>query len=363
MSTTTSTSTSTASPDEIEAFTFKFVGDLAAVAHAATVVLGDKLGLYKMLAAIGPSTPDELAAATGYDGRYLREWLFAQAASGYANYDPSTGRVSLDAVQTACLADDTAPTFLAGGMAVVSSMHRDEDAVRDGFITGDGVGWHQHHHDLFVGTERFFRPGYAANLTSSWIPAIDGLEAALRRGIQVADVGCGHGSSMILMAQAYPASTFVGFDYHAESIDAAHNRASEAGVADRVRFEVASATDYPGDQYGLVCVFDALHDMGDPTAAAAHIRASLADDGIFLLVEPNAHDHVEDNLNLVGRIFYSTSTFVCTPASRAQGGADAACLGAQAGETTLRSILADAGFTTVRRATETPFNMILDVRP
>ncbi len=329
--------------EEIETFMHKFAGDLGAVAHAATVVLGDKLGLYRALAANGPSTPDELAVATGCDGRYLREWLLAQAASGYATYDPSTGRFFLDGAQAACLADDTAPTFLAGGMAVVSSMHRDEDAVRAAFTTGDGVGWHQHHHDLFVGTERFFRPGYAANLTTSWIPAIDGLEAALRRGIRVADVGCGHRSSTILMAEAHPASEFVGYDYHGPSIDQARSRAAAAGVDDRVRFEVASAADYPGDGFGLVCVFDALHDMGDPIAAAAHIRASLADDGVFLLVEPNAADRVEDNFNPVGRIFYSASTFVCTPASRSQSGASAACLGAQAGEATLRSTSATPG--------------------
>jgi SAM-dependent methyltransferase len=362
MSTVSSTMSVTPSPEDLEAFTFKFVGDLAAVAHAATVVLGDKLGLYKAIAVNGPSTPDELAAATGLDSRSLREWLLAQAASGYADYEPSTGRFSLNAAQAACLADDAAPTFLAGGMAVMSSMHRDEDVVRQSFVTGEGVGWHQHHHDLFTGTERFFRPGYAANLTTSWIPAIDGLEAALQRGIRVADVGCGHGSSTILMAQAYPASSFVGLDYHADSIETARIRAAEAGVDDRVRFEVASASDYHGEGFGLVCVFDALHDMGNPTAAAAHIRASLADDGVFLLVEPNAHDRVEDNLNLVGRIFYSASTFVCTPASRSQGGADAACLGAQAGEAALRSVLIDAGFASVRRATETPFNMILEVR-
>jgi len=360
-----STAPTTAAPtvEEIEAFTHRFAGDLGAVAHAATVVLGDKLGLYKALATTGPSTPDEFAAATGCDSRYLREWLLAQAASGYANYDASTGRFFLDGAQAACLADDTAPTFLAGGMAVVSSMHRDEDAVRRAFSTGEGVGWHQHHHDLFIGTERFFRPGYAANLTTSWIPAIAGLDTALERGIRVADVGCGHGSSTILMAQAYPTCEFVGYDYHAPSIDAARIRAAEAGVEDRVRFEVASAADYPGQGFGLVCVFDALHDMGDPTAAAAHIRASLADDGVFLLVEPNAHDQVQDNFNPVGRIFYSASTFVCTPASRSQGGAQAACLGAQAGEATLRSVLTDAGFTSIRRATETPFNMVLDIRP
>jgi SAM-dependent methyltransferase len=361
--TTTTTDTTTATPEEIEAFTHQFAADLAAVAHAATVVLGDKLGLYRALADLGPSTPEELATATGCDARYLREWLLAQAASGYADLDPSSGRFSLDAAQAACLADETAPTFLAGGMAVVSSMHRDEDAVRNAFTTGEGVGWHQHNHDLFTGTERFFRPGYAANLTSSWIPAIAGLDEALRRGISVADVGCGHGSSTILMAEAYPESRFVGFDYHEGSIEVARQRAAEAGVADRVTFEVAPAAAYPGEGYGLVCIFDALHDMGDPTAAATHIRRSLAADGVLLLVEPNAQDQAEDNLNLVGRIFYSASTFICTPASRAQGGPGAACLGAQAGEATLRSLLLDAGFGSVRRATETPFNMVLEARP
>jgi SAM-dependent methyltransferase len=352
-----------ATAEQIEAFVGRFVGDLAAVAHAATVVLGDKLGLYRALAAHGPATPDELADATGCDARYLSEWLLAQAASEYAHYDPGTGAFWLDAAQVACLADDSLPTFVAGGMAVVSSMHRDEDAVRAAFLTGDGVGWHQHHHDLFLGTERFFRPGYAANLAASWIPSIDGLEQRLERGIRVADVGCGHGASTVLMAAAYPHSEFVGIDYHAESIEIARRRAVEAGVQDRVTFECASAGEYAGTGFGLVCVFDALHDMGDPATAAAHIRASLADDGVFLLVEPNAADDPEGNLNLVGRVFYSASTFVCTPASRSQSGRTAACLGAQAGEARLRELLLDAGFGSVRRAAETPFNMVLDVRP
>jgi SAM-dependent methyltransferase len=363
MSTTTTHEAREVAPEALEQFTGRFVTDLAAVAHAATVVLGDKLGLYRTLAEIGPSSPEELAAAAECDARYVREWLLAQAASGYAQFDLGDGVFWLDEAQAACLADDTAPTFLAGGMAVVSSMHRDEDAVREAFRTGQGVGWHQHHHDLFNGTERFFRPGYASNLTSTWIPAIDGLEERLVAGITVADVGCGHGSSTILMAQAYPDSTFVGFDDHPGSIEVARQRAAEAGVTDRVRFDVAAATEYPGTGYGLVCIFDALHDMGDPTAAADHIRRSLSDDGVFLLVEPNAGDSAGDNLHLVGRIFYSASTFICTPASRSQGGADAACLGAQAGEAMLRDVLATAGFGSVRRAAETPFNMILDVRP
>lgn len=355
--------TTDSTPDAIQAFTFRFAADLAAVAHAATVVIGDKLGLYAMLAAAGPLSPSELAASAGCDERYMREWLCAQAASGYAHYDAATEKFSLDGAQAACLADETAPTFLAGGMAVVSSMHKDEDAVREAFRSGAGVGWHEHHSDLFSGTERFFRPGYAANLVSSWIPAIDGLDAMLRAGTRVVDIGCGYGSSTILMAQAYPASEFVGFDYHRPSIEIARQRAREAGVAERARFEVATAGDYSGDGFGLVCVFDALHDMGDPTAAAGHIRRSLTSDGVLLLVEPNAGDRVEDNLNLVGRIFYSVSTFICTPASRSQDGPAAACLGAQAGEKVLASVLTDAGFGRVRRATETPFNMVLEARP
>jgi 2-polyprenyl-3-methyl-5-hydroxy-6-metoxy-1,4-benzoquinol methylase len=359
----TTTTPTAPTADEIDAFVGRFATDLAAVLHGATVVLGDKLGLYSALAERGPSTPAELAAATGCDERFLAEWLRAQAAAEYAHYDAATGRFHLDAAQASCLGDERSPAFMAGGMAVASSVHRDQDVVREAFLTGEGVGWHQHHDDLFSGTERFFRPGYAANLTTAWIPAIDGLEARLQAGASIADVGCGHGASTILLAQAYPQCTVIGFDYHPASIAIARERARDAGVDDRVRFEVASADTYPGAGYDLVCVFDALHDMGDPATAAAHIRGSLAADGVFLLVEPNAGDRVEDNLGLVGKIFYSASTCICTPASRAQGGAHAACLGAQAGEAQLRALCEGAGFTSVRRATETPFNMILEVRP
>ena len=346
---------------EIDAFVGRFASDLAAVLHAATVVVGDKLGLYAALADHGPATPAELAAATGCDERYLREWLSAQAASDYAKYDAATGRFHLDPAQAVCLADPSHPAFMAGGMTVATSVHKDEEAVRSAFTTGRGVGWHEHHHDLFVGTERFFRPGYAANLTSAWIPALDGVEAKLQAGARVADVGCGHGVSTILLAEAYPESSVVGYDYHEASIEVARKRAAEAGLSNRVSFDVASATDFPGTDYDLVCIFDALHDMGDPVAAATHIRGALADDGTWLLVEPSAGDALEDNLHLVGRIFYSASTMICTPASRSQAGA--ACLGAQAGDARLQEVVRAGGFTRFRRATETPFNAVLEVRP
>jgi len=351
----------TIQPADIDAFVGRFVGDLAAVAHAATVVVGDKLGLYQSLAAAGPSTPAELAAATGCDERYLQEWLCAQAASEYCHYDPTTGRFHLDEVQAMCLADPASPAFVVGGMTVASSMHKDESAVRSAFATGHGVGWHEHHTDLFEGTERFFRPGYVANLTTSWVPALDGVEAKLLAGARVADIGCGHGASTLLLAETYPASTIVGFDYHEASIDVARKRAADAGLSDRVRFEVAGAHDFPGTGYDLVCIFDALHDMGDPTAAAAHIRQALAEDGTWMVVEPAAGDRVEDNLNVVGRVFYSASTMICTPASRAQAGA--ACLGAQAGEARLREVATAGGFGSFRRVAETPFNVVLEARP
>lgn len=346
----------------IDEFVGKFLGDLAAVLHAATVVLGDKLGLYKTLADIGPATAAELAEAAGYDPRYVEEWLNAQVASGYANYDPAAREYHLDEVQAACLADESHPAFLAGGMTVASSVHKDEDAVREAFRTGAGFGWHDHHDDLFVGTERFFRPGYVANLTSTWIPALDGVEEKLRAGARVADVGCGYGASTILLAQAYPESTFVGIDSHEASVAVARKRAADAGVSDRVEFSTSPASELAGPGFDLVCIFDALHDMGDPVGALRHIRATLAPGGALLVVEPNAADTVEGNIGLVGRIFYSASTFICTPHSRFDGGEDAACLGAQAGEARLRAVAEAAGFSQFRRATDNPFNVVLELR-
>jgi SAM-dependent methyltransferase len=345
---------------KLDEFLGRFVADLGAVFAAPAVVAGDRLGLYKGLAAAGPSTPAELAARTGTSERYLTEWLRGQAAGGYVTYDPAADRYRLSEEQAFALADETSPAFVPGAFQVATSTIKDEPRITEAIRTGDGLGWHQHHADLWQGTERFFRPGYAANLVDSWIPALDGVEARLQAGARVADVGCGHGASTILLAKAYPRSTFVGFDYHDRSIEWARKAAAEAGVSDRVSFEVAPADAYPGEGYDLVAVFDALHDMGDPLAAAAHIRRSLAPDGTFLLVEPAAGERVEDNLNPVGRIFYSASLFICVPNARSQGGEG---LGSQVPEATWRAVLAEAGFGHVRRATETPFNRVFEARP
>jgi SAM-dependent methyltransferase len=352
--------TTTINEAQLNEFVGRFLTDLAAAHHAATVVVGDRLGLYRALAQTGPATPEVIARAAGCDERYTREWLNAQAASGYCELDVDTGRYYLTPVQQACLADEDAPTFLAAGMYVAASLFNDEQRIAEAFRTGSGIAWGEHHHDLFAGVERFFRPGYAANLTSSWIPALGGVEARLLQGATVADVGCGHGASSILLAQAYPASTIIGYDNHAPSIDAARRAAKEMGI-DNIRFELASAQDFPGGDYGLVCTFDALHDMGDPVGAATHIRQALAADGTWLLVEPAAGESVADNLNPVGRLFYSASTLICTPAARSQPGGYA--LGAQASEAQLRHVSEQAKFTRFRRVLDTPVNRIIEIRP
>lgn len=339
----------------------RFATDFGAALHAATVVLGDRLGLYKALAEAGPIDGAGLAAATGYDRRLVEEWCHAQFVSGYCHHDPDTGRFRLDEEQVALLADDAHPACMVGAMSIAAAVIKDEERVGERFRTGVGFGWHEHHRDLFDGTERLFRPGYTANLVPSWIPALDGVEAKLTAGASVADVGCGYGASTILLAQAFPRSTVVGFDYHAASIEQARKRAAEAGLGDRVRFEVASAQDYPGSGYDLVCVFDALHDMGDPVGCARHVRESLAVDGSWLLVEPMAGETLADNVNPVGRIFYSGSTLICTPGAQAQDGGSA--LGNQVPDSTWHALVADAGFTRFRRATETPFNRVFEVRP
>jgi SAM-dependent methyltransferase len=343
----------------IETFASRFLHDLSAALHAATVVVGDRLGLYRKLAELGPSTAAELAAATGCDERYVLEWLNAQAASGYCVH--ADGRYHLDPVQATCLADEDSPAFLAAGMLLASAMHHDLDRTAEAIRTGAGIPWAQRHHHLFSGVERFFRPGYQANLVSAWIPALDGVEARLRAGATVADVGCGHGASSIVLAQAYPAARITGFDAHAASIDAARKAAVDAGVADRVRFEVASAQDFPGTGYDLVCVFDALHDMGDPVGAAARIRLALAESGTWLLVEPMAGETVAENLAGLGRLFYSASTLTCLPTARAQHGGYA--LGAQATAHQLRTVCERAAFTRFRLAAETPVNRVFEIRP
>jgi SAM-dependent methyltransferase len=351
--------TAALNPDKLNEFLGRFVADLGAVMHAPLVILGDRLGLYAALAD-GPTSARDLAARTKTDARYVTEWLAANAASGYVTY-AGEGRYALTPEQTATLADPNSPANVIGGLMIAISVAKDIDHVEKIFRSGEGMAWGAHDHCLFEGTMRFFRAGYARELVSSWLPALDGVVAKLGDGAQVADVGCGHGASTLLMAQAFPASRFVGFDSHTGSVEAARKAAAAAGLSDRVRFEIANAKDYPGDGFDLVACFDCLHDMGDPVGASRHVRQSLADDGTWLLVEPFAHDRLEDNLNPIGRIFYSASTAICTPASKSQEVGLA--LGAQAGEKRLREVVLSGGFTRFRRATETPFNLILEARP
>lgn len=351
----------TVDAERLDQFVGLAVGDFGAMASGVLVYVGDRLGIYRALADGGPATASELAERTGLQPRLLREWLANQAAGAYVTYDPESERFSLTTEQAFALADDTSPVYLGGLAEVVVSAAVDADRVIDGF-RGAGLHWREHDDRLFTGTERFFRPGYAAHLVPSWIPALEGVEERLRQGIRVADVGCGHGASTVVMAQAYPASTFVGVDSHAPSIDAARKAASEAGVADRVSFEVQTAQSFSGGPFDLVALFDCLHDMGDPVGAARRIKQQLSADGSLLLVEPNAGDTLLENLNPVGRLFYAASTLVCTGNAVAQGAGDEA-LGAQAGEARTREIFEQAGWTSFRRATETPFNAVYDIRP
>jgi SAM-dependent methyltransferase len=313
------------------------------------------------MAGAGPLSSQELAEKTGVAERSVREWLGNQAAGGYVTYDADADRYTLPDEHALALADEDSPFYILGVYESIASLYADEDRILEAFRSGEGMGWHEHDHRLFRGTERFFRPGYRGNLVAEWIPALDGVQEKLERGAKVADVGCGHGASTIIMAQAFPNSEFFGFDYHEASIAAAREAAEHAGVADRINFAVASAKDFPGEGYDLVCVFDCLHDMGDPVGASAHIRDSLADDGTWMIVEPFAGDSVAENLNPVGRVFYGASTVICTPASLAQEVGLA--LGAQAGEARLAEVIEEGGFSTVRRATETPFNLILEAKP
>jgi 2-polyprenyl-3-methyl-5-hydroxy-6-metoxy-1,4-benzoquinol methylase len=347
-------------PDKLMEFVGKAVGDLGATLTAALVVTGDRLGLYKAMAASGPTTSAELAAKTNTAERYVREWLAAQAAAGYVMYDAAEGKYHLTEEQAEALTNEESPACVLGGFQAMTAAVKAQPRVEEGFRTGKGVGWHEHDPNLFQGTERFFRPGYNAHLVAEWIPALEGVKEKLEAGATVADVGCGHGASTIIMAKAFPKSKFRGFDYHKPSIDAATEKAKAAGVADRVSFEVASAKEYPGS-YDFVCFFDCLHDMGDPVGVSAHVKESLKPDGTWMLVEPFANDKVEDNLNPIGRLFYSASTLICTPASLSQE--VGAALGAQAGEARLREVVTTGGLTRFRRATQTPFNLVLEVRP
>jgi ubiquinone/menaquinone biosynthesis C-methylase UbiE len=345
--------------EKVTEFMGRVVTDFAATGAAGLVVVGHRLGLYRALAQ-GPATPEEFAERTGCHVRYLTEWLRGQAAGGYVSYDPASGEFSLTAEQAFCLADPNGPNVPAAFLTALGYL-RAEPQITEAFRTGAGVAWHDHHEDVHVGVDAFYRPGYVASLVPEWIPALDGVGAKLTAGGRVADVGCGLGSSSVLIAQAYPNTTVLGYDYHAESIDLARKRAAEAGVGDRVRFEVATAQTFTGGGFDLVAMFDALHDMGDPLGAAKRIREALAPDGTWLIVEPYASDVVEENFNPVGRLYYNGSTFLCVPNALSQEGGYA--LGAQAGEAALRQVITDAGFTRFRRVLATPFNIVYEARP
>jgi 2-polyprenyl-3-methyl-5-hydroxy-6-metoxy-1,4-benzoquinol methylase len=346
--------------DKLMQFVFRAVDEVGATLNSALVVMGDKLGLYRALAGTDGLSPAELAERTGTAERYVREWLNAQAAGGFVTYEPDSGRYALPPEQAVALTDPTCPGYLPGLFQIAIGSVIDSPRIMEAARSGDGIGWHDHVHDVHEGCERFFRPSYNAHLVAEWLPALDGAVEKLKRGAQVADVGCGHGASTILMAQAYPNSTFVGSDYHSGSIETAQARAQEAGVAERVRFEVSSAAAYPGHDYDLVTMFDCLHDMGDPVGAARHVRSTLKPDGTWMIVEPNAGDRVEDNLNPVGRAFYGFSTLLCTPASLSQEVGLA--LGAQAGEARIRDVVTAGGLARFRRAAETPFHLVYEAR-
>jgi len=346
--------------DKLNVFVGQFVGDLGAAVHSGTVVIGEKLGLYKALAE-GPLNSAELAAKTRTDERYVREWLGSQAAGGYVTYDEKTRNFSLSEEQAFTLANEDSPAYIPGAFQLVLGSLAAVPRIAESFRSGAGMGWHEHDDAVFHGCEKFFRPSYAANLVSSWIPALRGVKAKLEAGARVADVGCGKGASTMLMAKAFPKSQFFGFDYHDKSIEGARATAARQGLADRVNFEAAKAKEFPGKDYDLVTVFDCLHDMGDPVGASIHVRNSLSKDGAWMIVEPFANDELKDNLNPVGRVYYSFSTLLCTPCSRSQE--VGLCLGAQSGEKRICEVVTAAGFSHFRRAAETPFNVVYEVRP
>jgi 2-polyprenyl-3-methyl-5-hydroxy-6-metoxy-1,4-benzoquinol methylase len=341
-------------------FLHRFVGDLGATMAAGNVLVGDRLGFYRTLAE-HPMQPQELASRTGTVTRYVDEWLRGQAAGGYVEYDPESGAYWLTPEQAFALTDPDGAVYAPGAFQLALASLRAEPRVTEAFRTGAGIGWHEHDPEVFTGCERFFRPGYAANLVASWLPALDGAEDKLRAGARVADIGCGYGASTTLMARAYPNSAFTGSDYHEESVIQARKRIADEGLGGQVTFDVASAQTFGGGPYDLVTSFDCLHDMGDPAGAARHIREMLAPDGTWMVVEPYAGDSVAGNLNPVGRVYYSFSTFLCVPNALSQDGGYS--LGAQAGEEPIRRLASDAGFTRFRRVAETPFNLVYEARP
>jgi ubiquinone/menaquinone biosynthesis C-methylase UbiE len=338
----------------------RFVGDLGATVAAGNVVVGHRLGLYRELAQEA-GTSDDLARRANCDPRYVAEWLRGQAAGGYVEYDAAKETYSLSEEQAFILADPNGAVYAPGAFVLALGTLRAEPRVTEAFRTGDGIGWHEQDRDVFVGCEQFFRPGYIANLVPSWIRSLDGVEEKLRRGVKVADLGCGLGASTILLAERYPNSQVTGCDYHDGSIELARKRAAEAGVVERISFDVASAQTFGGSGYDLVTTFDCLHDMGDPLGAATHIRNALAPDGTWMIVEPVAGDTVADNLNPVGRVYYNFSTFLCVPNALSQAGGYS--LGAQAGERAIADVVAKAGFTRFRRVADTPFNLVYEARP
>ena len=347
--------------DKLMAFVFRAIEEVGASLNCALVVMGDRLGYYRSLAEHGPTTAAELAERTGTDEHYTREWLNGQAAGAFVGYDPATGRYTLPPEHAVALTDETSPAFLPGLFQTAHGTIQSTGTIIEAARTGDGLGWHEHTADVHVGCERFFRPGYIANLVSAWLPSLDGVVAKLEAGARVADIGCGHGASTILMAAAFPKSRFLAADYHRSSIEVARARAEEAGVADRIDFEVVPADAFSGKDFDLVTMFDCLHDMGDPVGAAKHVREAIADDGTWMVVEPAAGDRIEDNLNPVGRVYYGFSTLLCTPSSLAQDVGSA--LGTQAGPARIKDVVVTGGFTGFRIAAQTPLNNVLEIRP